>query len=200
MTTLQEALIEVSKAVGFVENDARNDYYGYSYSSADAVLSKVRDACAKYGVAVVGSTVEIVAKDGNKRIVKMSLTFAKGEEKTTFEGLGEGEDNNDKGTMKANTAALKYLLANAFLISWGDDPEASTRGGKKTQGAKRSTAKKAPAKKSPLPGLQKAVEALTTETLASVKKDILSASEKLSDEEYDSIVDAYKVKAKQLES
>ena len=35
----------------------------------------------------------------------------------TVEGLGSGSDTGDKAVMKANTAALKYCLANGFLIS-----------------------------------------------------------------------------------
>jgi hypothetical protein len=46
--------------------------------------------------------------------------------------------------MKASTAALKYLLAGAFNISWGDDPEADAStdkpvGGKAPKPAKMDT-------------------------------------------------------------
>src|SRR5690606_2208673 len=52
-----------------------------------------------------------------------------------------------KGAMKASTAALKYLLTNAFNISWGDDPEASEmeppeKGESKPKAARPATPKK----------------------------------------------------------
>lgn len=78
-------------------------------------------------------------------VVKLALTFtqdlvtvsldADGKEQTSVqreeisvEGIGASTDLGDKAVMKANTAAIKYCLTNAFLISWGDDPEASAAG------------------------------------------------------------------------
>jgi hypothetical protein len=75
-------------------------------------------------------------------VVKLSLTFTSdiisvdpetnatsiNHEEITVEGIGASTDLGDKAVMKANTAAIKYCLTNAFLISWGDDPEASTAG------------------------------------------------------------------------
>ena len=36
---------------------------------------------------------------------------------------GEGFDKGDKGIYKAYTGALKYYLANNFMVATGDDPE-----------------------------------------------------------------------------
>ena len=36
---------------------------------------------------------------------------------------GEGMDKGDKGGYKAYTGALKYYLANTFMVATGDDPE-----------------------------------------------------------------------------
>ena len=120
---LIEKLAEVMAEVGYVQKDAVNDFHKYKYASAEAVLKKVNTALSSRGVAV-GSSAELVHYADQRAVVKLALTFHDGDEHLTVEGLGEGSDKGDKATMKANTAALKYALANAFLISWGDDPEA----------------------------------------------------------------------------
>lgn len=40
--------------------------------------------------------------------------------------IGEGVDASDKATYKANTGAMKYYLANTFLVATGADPENET--------------------------------------------------------------------------
>lgn len=102
-------------------------------------------------------------------VVKLALTFTQdlvttsGEgadratnitrEEITVEGVGASTDLGDKAIMKANTAAIKYCLTNAFLISWGDDPEASAAGDApatpkaRTPKAKKETTKTAAGRK-----------------------------------------------------
>jgi len=121
---LAEKLSEVMAEVGYVQKDATNSsFHKYRYASAEAVLKKVNSALSERGIAV-SSEAELTHYDGGHAIVRLSLTFHDGDESLTAQGLGEGSDKGDKATMKANTAALKYALANAFMISWGDDPEA----------------------------------------------------------------------------
>lgn len=198
---LQEALIEIGKAVGTVVKDARNDHHGYKYASAEAVLRQVREACHAHGVAIVGSDATVQVEGAN-RIVRMSLTFAKGDETATFCGLGEGKDGQDKATMKANTAALKYLVANAFLISWGDDPEATDENGKSTRAAGKGKPK--PPTASAPSGIagssdahRAAIDSMTAETAESVRAAI-KADSSLSDEDFNALVAAFKAKQASL--
>ena len=131
--TLQECLALTMADAGYIQKDASNDFQHYRYASATAVLKKVNGSLSANGVCL-SSGVELISHDlvpGLKRpthyaVVKIALTFQKGDEKLTVEGIGGGSDTGDKSVMKASTAALKYCLANAFLISWGDDPEADT--------------------------------------------------------------------------
>lgn len=128
-------LADIGLVVGYVQKDKQNTGQGYSYASAEAVLKKVNHECFSRGIAIQ-SNAEIVSyneygPDGKKKmraVVKLTLTFidsAEGANRAIqVEGLGEGMDAGDKAVLKANTSALKYALANAFLISWGDDPEA----------------------------------------------------------------------------
>ena len=121
--TLVEKMAEVMAEVGYVQKDAVNKGIGYKYASAEAVLKKVNAALSERGIAV-SSAATLENFSPGRAVVKLALTFHDGTDSLTVEGLGEGTDKGDKSTMKANTSALKYAMANAFLISWGDDPEA----------------------------------------------------------------------------
>jgi len=121
--TLVAKMAEVMAEVGYVQKDSRNDFHKYRYASAEAVLKKVNAALSERGIAM-SSGANLEHYDNGHAVVKLALTFHDGNDSLTVEGLGEGSDKGDKSVMKANTAALKYAMANAFLISWGDDPEA----------------------------------------------------------------------------
>jgi len=126
--TLVQHMAEVMKEVGYVQKDATNDFQKYTYASAQAVFDKVRKELSSRGIAVCGD-VELVAseivgsKDKHLVVAKHTITFTDGTDQLLVSALGEGIDAGDKASMKANTAAVKYCLAKAFLISWGDDPE-----------------------------------------------------------------------------
>jgi len=135
--SLIEKLSEVMAEVGYVQKDATNEFHRYRYASAEAVLKKVNAALSERGIAI-SSHVELVRQDilesadpekGPRilAVVKLAMDFMDGTESIHAEGLGCGLDSGDKAVMKGNTAALKYLLANEFLISWGDDPEADAK-------------------------------------------------------------------------
>ena len=126
--TLVQHMAEVMKEVGYVQKDATNDFQKYTYASAQAVFDKVRKELSARGIAVCGD-VELVAseivgsKDKHLVVAKHTITFTDGTDTLSVSALGEGIDAGDKASMKANTAGVKYCLAKAFLISWGDDPE-----------------------------------------------------------------------------
>jgi hypothetical protein len=58
--------------------------------------------------------------------VKILLVDADSGESIEIKGLGSGQDNGDKGIMKAQTAAIKYAWMLTLNISTGDDPEADS--------------------------------------------------------------------------
>ena len=130
--TLVQHMAEVMKEVGYVQKDATNDFQRYTYASAQAVFDKVRKELSERGIAVCGD-VELVASEivGDKAkhlvVAKHTITFTDGTDSLSVSALGEGIDAGDKAAMKANTAGVKYCLAKAFLISWGDDPEADSK-------------------------------------------------------------------------
>lgn len=127
--SLSTKLRQISKKVGYIQKDSKNDFHGYDYASAEKVLGKVRAVLIEEGVCVARTTSRAThtTPDLLKVIVHVSITLRDEEtnEEATFEGTGEGYDKGgDKAAMKAQTAAVKYAIASAFLISWGDDPEA----------------------------------------------------------------------------
>ena len=137
--TLDDLLSEVGREVAYVHKGGTNEAQKYSYARAEDVLKKVNEALFSRGISVGSSaTLEYfnvtpyTKKQGNYEkqmfrtdaAVHLSLSFSKGEEVRTVEAVGSATDTADKAVFKANTGALKYVLANAFLISWGDDPEA----------------------------------------------------------------------------
>jgi len=131
--SLVEKLAQVMAEVGYVQKDAVNEFHRYRYASAEAVLKKVNSALSSRGIAV-SSTMQLLSNERiqggegkalkTQSVVLATLAFTDGKESLSVQGLGCGEDTGDKAVMKANTAAIKYAVAGAFLISWGDDPEA----------------------------------------------------------------------------
>lgn len=139
MSSLDRMLAEVGREVAYVHKGGTNSAQRYSYARAEDVLKKVNEALFSRGISV-SSKAELAHfnvtpyekedKYGKKQMfrtdaaVHLRLTFSLGEEVRSVEAVGSATDTSDKAVFKANTGALKYVLANAFLISWGDDPEA----------------------------------------------------------------------------
>jgi hypothetical protein len=127
MSSLANKLAEVGLQIGYIQKDGVNTFHKYSYASAEAVLKKANKELFSRGIAVRSdSKLAFLSEDSSRAVVHTTLTFVDGEtgETHSVNGLGQGSDKGDKAVMKANTAALKYALSGAFLISWGDDPEA----------------------------------------------------------------------------
>lgn len=176
-TPLQAALTRIAKKVGTVQKDATNDHHGYKYASANAVLSAVRDACAEEGVAIVNTMCDVIPTATHDQLVTVRIvqTYALGDEHAQFMGMGSGKDSQDKAVMKANTAAVKYLLAAAFNISWGDDPEASEPGETKTKGSAKPAARRQKAEpKGAAPNAADIAACTTLEELEGVKARIIA--------------------------
>ena len=137
--SIDDLLAEVGREVAYVTKGGKNEAQSYSYARAEDVLKKVNEALFSRGVSV-SSDAELVYFNvtpyekenqyGKRQMfrtdaaVHLRLTFHFGDEERTVEAVGSATDTADKAVFKANTGALKYVLANAFLISWGDDPEA----------------------------------------------------------------------------
>lgn len=125
--SLYESLSEVMAKVGYVQKKGKNDFHRYTYARTEDVLTIVNKELSQRGVCIA-SNASLERYEENHAVVKLTLTFLKGENGVMVQGIGEGSDKGDKSIAKANSQALKYALAGAFLIAWGDDdPEADAQ-------------------------------------------------------------------------
>jgi hypothetical protein len=120
---------------GYVQKDKKNTFHGYAYASDEAVSKKVRDAMREHNLYV--KSFEIVKLDTtqikiNDKTVQYAVMHARfmfadddGNEYGPYDGAGSAADKGDKAVMRCMTAARKYAISQAALISWGDDPEAN---------------------------------------------------------------------------
>ena len=127
--SLHADLAEVMAEVAYVQFDKTNKFNDYKYASAAAILQRVNASLSSRGICV-GSQSELLFHQppikGSQKghaAVQITLTFTRGTESVSVQGLGEGSDAGDKSIMKANTAAIKYAVASGFMISWDKDPE-----------------------------------------------------------------------------
>lgn len=136
---LHQKMVNVRKAVGYIQKKGVNEGQGYNFARASDFYDKVREALDHEGIATtVESDLQHVEtyQAANKKgvvstwqrvIVRLTMVFtdAATGAMCRASALGAGADNGDKAIPKANTGAEKYILAETFIISTGDDPEAS---------------------------------------------------------------------------
>ena len=130
--TLVQKMAEVMIEIGYVQKDGKLDAFPfYTFASSEKVFEKAREALGERGIAVHGDCdlvhTEIITTEKSVRhlvLIKHTLTFTDGTDSLSVSAIGEGMDTGDKAAQKANTVGVKYCLAKAHLLSWGDDPEA----------------------------------------------------------------------------
>jgi len=110
---------------------------GYTFVQVGDAADAIRGALAARGVSMLPTAVEIVeqsehptAKGGTMTTVSVrvtwTLTDGETQQSAVIQSLGTGADTGDKYSPKAQTNAMKYALLMGFLLSTGDDPEASS--------------------------------------------------------------------------
>lgn len=138
MQKILAKLHAIMEAVDYVQKDKENTFHHYSYASEFAIKQALHDELVKNKVifTISASNVrrEVYAsvKGGRAAItdVDIDYTFYDVESGEGLPGkfVGTGDDGADKGTYKAITGAIKYILTSTFLIPTGDDPEADDGG------------------------------------------------------------------------
>lgn len=120
-----------------VPKRGRNEYFKYSFATAEDVFATIRAELSKLRVFML-STIDDVSQAGVQTSkgtsathtrVHVTVTFLDGESGETLSAswFGESIDTEDKGIQKAVTSAIKYCLMKQFLISeGGDDPDAES--------------------------------------------------------------------------
>lgn len=125
---LMAALAEAQIAVNGVEKNARNDYAGYDYVSADGMVRQLRVALLNAGLAFFRAGWHL---DGDKVVSEFALVHPKsGAHKTikaempVFEAKGRPLD---KAVLGALTTSLSYVLRDLLLVPRVDELEIDNR-------------------------------------------------------------------------
>src|SRR5690348_7328304 len=123
---LAAKIAEVVAEVGYVKKDGRNDFQGYNYTSAEALLAAIRAPLSARKVALMPSLDRIDEREyttskGKASVITtayVKFTFIDGESGEQHEctWAGQGDDPADKGLGKSFTNAIKTFLREAFLI------------------------------------------------------------------------------------
>lgn len=126
----KNALRKDLKSKGILKKGGQNDFDHYSYFSEAQYKELFTELFSKNNLELKFSeldygTFEGTGKQCNGRLTKLEFTLYDVEtgffETTVI--TGEGMDKGDKAGYKAYTGAVKYYLADTFLVATGDDPE-----------------------------------------------------------------------------
>lgn len=126
----KNALRKDLKNKGILKKGGQNDFDHYSYFSEAQYKELFTELFSKNNLELKFSeldygTFEGTGKQCNGRLTKLEFTLYDVEtgffETTVI--TGEGMDKGDKAGYKAYTGAVKYYLADTFLVATGDDPE-----------------------------------------------------------------------------
>lgn len=126
----KNALRKDLKSKGILKKGGSNDYDHYTYFSEAQYKELFTELFSKNNLELKFSeldygTFEGTGKQCNGRLTKLEFTLYDVEtgffETTVI--TGEGMDKGDKAGYKAYTGAVKYYLADTFLVATGDDAE-----------------------------------------------------------------------------
>lgn len=115
---------------GVLKREGNNSFDHYKYFSEAQYKELFTELLSKHGLEmsfdeIAYETYTAEGKQPNGRMPKLRFYLHDTEtgfhEATTI--TGEGLDKGDKAGYKAYTGALKYFLANTFMVATGDDPE-----------------------------------------------------------------------------
>ncbi len=123
----------IMSEVQYIKKDKTNAFFNYKYASEQAIKETLQPLLVKHKV-ILQTTftnpkreVYITAKGARGALtdIDVSYKFWDVESGESLDGTfcGTGDDGADKGTYKAITGAIKYILTSTFLIPTGDDPE-----------------------------------------------------------------------------
>lgn len=131
---LAAKLAECYDKVARIPERGFNKFHGYKYVLAEDLYSAVRDAFHEVGLVVLPMLHHFEesfitgAKGQERRKIVQPMTFLVMDSETGFSLAlpwhSEAMDDEDKGTGKALTSALKYFLKTLLIIPTGDDPDA----------------------------------------------------------------------------
>ena len=130
LQTKKNALRKDLKSKGILKKGGQNDFDHYSYFSEAQYKELFTELFSKNNLELKFSELEYNTFEGsgkncNGRMTRIEF-FLYDVETGFFETTvitGEGMDKGDKAGYKAYTGAVKYYLADTFLVATGDDAE-----------------------------------------------------------------------------
>ena len=126
----KNALRKALKEKGVLQKGGTNNFDRYKYFSEAQYKELFTELFSENGLELKFDELEYNTftgseKQQNGRMPRLEFRLFDIEtgffEETTI--TGEGMDKGDKAGYKAYTGALKYYLANTFMVATGDDPE-----------------------------------------------------------------------------
>ena len=118
------------KAKGVLKKGATNTFDKYSYFSEAQYKELFTELFSDTGLELSFTEIEYLTftgseKQANGRMPRLKFILTDIDTGFYEETIitGEGIDKGDKAGYKAYTGALKYYLANTFMVATGDDPE-----------------------------------------------------------------------------
>lgn len=145
----KNALRRLLNEKGILQRGGKNDFDHYSYFSEAQYKQLFTELFSTVGLEMKFTeleygTFEGSAKQANGRMPRIQFDLFD-IETGFFESTiitGEGMDKGDKAGYKAYTGALKYFLADTFMVATGDDPEKDSPDQKMNQRGVRKASEK----------------------------------------------------------
>lgn len=126
----KNSLRKALKEKGVLKKGGNNSYDNYRYFSEAQYKELFTELFSDAGLELSFNEIEYLTFEGSQKQANgrmPRLTFILTDIDTGFYEdttiTGEGIDKGDKAGYKAYTGALKYYLANTFMVATGDDPE-----------------------------------------------------------------------------
>lgn len=130
----KNALRKKLKEKGVMKKDGKNNFDNYKYFSEAGYKMLFTELLSANNLEVKANEIAYDFFEGKNEKMpngrKVTFEFTLTDCDTGFYEVsaisGEGLDKGDKAGYKADTGALKYYLANTFMVATGDDAEAET--------------------------------------------------------------------------
>lgn len=122
---IHQKMLEVMKAISYVQKGEKTVNNQYRFVSHDAVTAIVREQLVAQGIVTTTSVLKH-SQDGNRTEVDVIVELInadKPSDRIAINAFGYGIDPQDKGPGKAISYAVKYAYLKAFALETGDDPE-----------------------------------------------------------------------------
>lgn len=137
MSTIHTRLAKINSEIKAITKSRRNQQQGFNFRGIDDVMNELHDLFAKNEVIILPEVKDFTTenrptKSGGLQTftrLRVQYTFiAPDGSSVSSVGIGEAMDSGDKGTNKAMSIALKYILLQMFLIPTEEqkDPDAFT--------------------------------------------------------------------------